>query len=859
MKSLKLKVYPESGSIGLATSAMSCKIIGFCVVYISLQNRNYEQFKLSILDNLCADVILGTDFQSLHKNIVIEYGGKEPPLTFCAHLKSIKTEPPTPFSNLTPDCKPIAIKSRKYSQEDRIFIEKETQKLLNDGIIEISSSPWRPQPIVVIQPNGKKRMVIDYSQTINRYTLLDAYPLPKINEMINKMAQYNCMYSSVDLTSAYYQIPLNPEDRPYTAYEAGGKLYQFTRLPQRITNGVSSFQRKMDGFIDDNNIKNTFPYLDNVLVCGRTLEEHNANLAKFKAVATENNLTINENKSIYGVRAINVIGYHIENGTVSPDPDRLRPLLELPIPHDTKSLRRVIGMFAYYSKWIKQFSDKIRPLNKAETFPLLDNAISAFNELKQELANVILMSIDENIPFVVETDASDFSISATLSQDGRPVAFHSRTLQSSELSHSSIEKEAQAIVGAIEYWKHFLLGRYFTLITDQKSVSFMFDIKNHGKIKNDKILRWRLALSCYSYNTVYRPGNENNAADTLSRTPCLAINPNHLKDIHDALCHPGITRMIHFVRSKNLPYSVDEIKKICHDCNICAKIKPQYYKPTEASLIKATQPFERLNIDYKGPLPSNSKNKYILTIIDEYSRFPFAYPCRDMTTETVIQCLTQLFSIFGMPSYCHSDRGPSFMSQELRQFLFNHGIATSRITAYNPTGNGQVERYNGIIWNTILLALKTKNLPTQEWEVVLSDPLHSIRSLLWTSTNATTHEKFFSLPRKSSNGKTIPEWLVNPGTVLLKRNVKGSKYESRVDEVELLEANPQYAYIRYPDGRETTVSIKQIAPPGDIGNGHYSTPEIIDHAIPLNTSSEKNISAENITTEATPEPPKIVS
>ena len=164
-----------------------------------------------------------------------------------------------------------------------------------------------------------------------------------------------------------------------------------------------------------------------------------------------------------------------------------------------------------------------------------------------------------------------------------------------------------------------------------------------------------------------------------------------------------------------------------------------------------------------------------------------------MTAETVIQCLTQLFSIFGMPSYCHSDHGPSFMSRELRQFLFNHGIPTSRTTAYNPTGNGQVERYNGIIWNTILLALKSKNLPTQEWEVVLSDALHSIRSLLCTSTNATPHENFFSFPRKSSNGKT------NPGTFLLKQNVRGSKYKSCVDEVELLEVNPQYAYVCYPD------------------------------------------------------------
>ena len=93
--------------------------------------------------------------------------------------------------------------------------------------------------------------------------------------------------------------------------------------------GVSSFQRKMDGFIDDNNVRDTFPYLDNVHVCGRTLEEHNVNLAKFKAVAAENNLTINESKSIYGVTAINVIGYHIENGTVSPDPHRLRPFVRV--------------------------------------------------------------------------------------------------------------------------------------------------------------------------------------------------------------------------------------------------------------------------------------------------------------------------------------------------------------------------------------------------------------------------------------------------------------------------------------------------------------------------------------------------
>ena len=125
-----------------------------------------------------------------------------------------------------------------------------------------------------------------------------------------------------------------------------------------------------------------------------------------------------------------------------------------------------------------------------------------------------------------------------------------------------------------------------------------------------------------------------------------------------------------------------------------------------------------------------------------------------------------------------------------------------------------------------------------------------------TSTNATPHEKFFSFPRKSSNGKTIPEWLANPGTVLLKWNVRGSKYESCVDKVELLEVNPQYAYVHYPDGRETTVSIKQIAPPGHNGNELNSIREIIDQDIP-NIPSEKPsdiIPIENVTPEMTPEP-----
>ena len=482
------------------------------------------------------------------------------------------------------------------------------------------------------------------------------------------------------------------------------------------------------------------------------------------------------------------------------------------MPHDSKSLNRCLGLFSYYSQWIPEFSNRIKSLTSCKSFPLSSESVAAFEGLKKTVEESFVTAIDESIPFEVETDASDVALAATLSQNGRPVAFFSRSLQGSELRHAAIEKEAQAIIEAIRHWRHFLTGQHFTLKTDQKSVSYMFDQRNRGKIKNDKIMRWRLELACYSFDIIYRPGKENILPDTLSRATSAATVEDSLLKLHKSLCHPGVTRLNHFVRTKNLPYSLDEIKRVTNQCSTCAKYKPQYHKPERVPLIKATQPFERINIDFKGPLPSNTGHKYFLNIIDEYSRFPFVFPCTDISTATVIKCLTTLFSLFGMPAFIHSDRGASFMSHELQAFLAGKGIATSRTTSYNPEGNGQVERYNGIIWKAVEMALDSNNLPVKYWQDVLPDVLHSIRSLLCTATNETPHERFFRFPRRSSSGASIPTWMAEPGPVLLKRHVRCNKTDPLVDEVQLLQANPHYAYIRYPGGRETTVSSKHLAP-----------------------------------------------
>ena len=165
-----------------------------------------------------------------------------------------------------------------------------------------------------------------------------------------------------------------------------------------------------------------------------------------------------------------------------------------------------------------------------------------------------------------------------------------------------------------------------------------------------------------------------------------------------------------------------------------------------------------------------------------------------------------------MPNYIHSDRGASFLSRELKEYLTQRGIATSRTTPYHPIGNGQAERYNGIIWKAVRLALESTNLPVSSWELVLPDALHSIRSLLSTATNTTPHERFFNFQRRSSHGTSLPSWLHSPGPVLLRRFVRTSKNDPLVDEVEVTSANPSYAHVKYKDGRESTVSLRDLAP-----------------------------------------------
>ena len=165
-------------------------------------------------------------------------------------------------------------------------------------------------------------------------------------------------------------------------------------------------------------------------------EDHDANLKHFMDVAKKYNLTLNYDKCDFNLHSINLLGYSIKEGEIRPDPERLEPLLKLPLPQNKVTLRRTMGMLAHYSRWIPGFSEKIRPLSHANGFPLSSAAAQAFEDLKEIIADSAVKAIDPNLPFTVETDASDHAIAATLTQNDRPVAFFSRTLSASEQNYT---------------------------------------------------------------------------------------------------------------------------------------------------------------------------------------------------------------------------------------------------------------------------------------------------------------------------------------------------------------------------------------------------------------------------------------
>ena len=257
------------------------------------------------------------------------------------------------------------IKQRCYVVSPKVqeAIREEVDKMLGAGIIEPSFSEWSNPIVMVKKSNGKYRFCLDFRK-VNGVSKKDAYPLPNMNGILDKLRSARYI-STIDLSQAYFQIPLAKESREITAFSVPGKgLYHFTRMPYGLTGAPATFQRLLDKLIGPEMEPHAFAYLDDIVVVTPTFEEHLAWLDRVLTKIFDAGLTINPEKCEFCRSQVRYLGFIVQRDGLTVDPEKVKPILEYPAPTNLKQLRRLLGMSSWYRRFIPQFATLSEPLTR---------------------------------------------------------------------------------------------------------------------------------------------------------------------------------------------------------------------------------------------------------------------------------------------------------------------------------------------------------------------------------------------------------------------------------------------------------------------------------------------------------------
>lgn len=436
----------------------------------------------------------------------------------------------------TTDEVPVHGKTYRYPFVHRQEVKDQIGKMLDQGIIRPSESAWS-SPIWVVpkkaDASGKQkwRLVIDFRK-LNEKTLDDRYPIPNISDVLDKLGK--CQYfTTLDLASGFYQVEMDPADIEKTAFNVEHGHFEFLRMPMGLKNSPSTFQRVMDNVLRglQNNI--CLVYLDDIIVFSTSLQEHMENLERVFQRLRESNFKIQMDKSEFLKLETAYLGHIISRDGIKPNPDKISAIKKYPIPKTPKEIKQFLGLLGYYRKFIPDFARITKPmtqcLKKGKKITFDAEYTNCFEKCKLLLTNdPILQYPDFSKEFNLTTDASNVAIGAVLSQgpigSDKPVCYASRTLNESEINYSTIEKELLAIVWATKYFRPYLFGRKFKILTDHKPLQWMMNLKE----PNSRLTRWRLRLSEYDFNVIYKKGKFNTNADALSR---IEIHTGEVKSL----------------------------------------------------------------------------------------------------------------------------------------------------------------------------------------------------------------------------------------------------------------------------------------------------------------------------------------
>jgi hypothetical protein len=417
---------------------------------------------------------------------------------------------------LMPGAGPVAKSLYRMSSNELDELKKRLKKLLEQGFVRPSASPWGSHVLFVEKKDGTKRMCIDY-RTLNSMTIKNKYPLPRIEDLLNRLKKAKFV-SKIDLRSRYHQMKIREQDIQKTAFTTQYRLYEFVVVSFGLTNAPTYFMKLMNKVFMEKLDRFVVVFIEDILIYSETTEEHEEHLRTVLERLRQQKLYAKFSKCEFWMERVAFLGHVLSAEGIAVDPSKVESVTKWEQALNVTDVRSVLGMAGYYRRFIENFSKITKPMTELlknnTKFEWSEACEKSFQELKKRLTTAPVLTLpDIKKDFVVYCDASKQGLGCILMQEGKVVAYASRQLKKHEENHPTHDFELAAVVHALKIWRHYSIGNKCELFTDHKSLKYFFTQTELNMRKR----RWLELIKDYDVEINYHPGKANVVVDALSR------------------------------------------------------------------------------------------------------------------------------------------------------------------------------------------------------------------------------------------------------------------------------------------------------------------------------------------------------
>lgn len=412
---------------------------------------------------------------------------------------------------------PVVHAPRKVSYKMRSKLKEELNRMESLDVIEKVNEPsdWVNSLVIVEKPN-RVRICLD-PRDLNRAIKREHYPMKTVDDITHQLAGAK-FFSTLDASNGFWSIVLDQDSSKLTTFNTPFGRYRYKRLPFGISSAPEVFQKRMSQIFE--NIEGCDVIMDDILVWGKSLQEHNERLANVLIAIRREKIKLNKAKCKLQMKEVKYMGHIFNEDGIKTCPDRIKAITEFPQPTNVKELQRFLGMVNYVGKFVQNLATITEPLRE-----LLEKKIAwhwnerqeqSFKQLKSALISApVLQYFDPKGEITLSVDASSSGLGACVLQNEQPVAYASRSLNKSERNYAQIEKELLAIVYACKKFHQYIYGQEIQVETDHKPLESLF--RKTLSSAPPRIQRMMIKVQQYHLNVNYKPGKYLYIADTLSR------------------------------------------------------------------------------------------------------------------------------------------------------------------------------------------------------------------------------------------------------------------------------------------------------------------------------------------------------